>query len=127
MTLSTALETATTGSRELDALIAMEWGMLPELAFQPCAGSMIDPACWGTGAYTSWTAPPWSTDLTACVALVQEKLLGCKIQLFIDTRITGAFVFSKWSGKWFTSISIDTRLALLRAANAALREVGNHA
>lgn len=74
MTILDRLRRAETGSRELDAMIAVSLQIMPSNAFQPCASD--DPGTFGTGAYTFWTAPEYTTSIDAAVALVERMLPG---------------------------------------------------
>lgn len=62
------LEAATEGSRELDAEIAIASGTAPVGAFRPCAS--LDNGTFGTGAYSLWSAPHYTSSLDAALTLV---------------------------------------------------------
>lgn len=119
-TLSTALQTATTGSRELDAIIAREWlgWTVTQEDIGPSHTPRMQDYWWSVnGDMEGNDPPPWSTDLTACVVLVQEKLPGERWYLEGQTQSYYAKIAG---GKW---VSAPTPcLALLRAADVALRD-----
>lgn len=72
MTILTRLREASTGSRELDAMIAVSLQIMPSNAFQPCASS--DAGTFGTGAWTFWRAPEYTTSVDAALALVERMM-----------------------------------------------------
>ena len=72
MTILNRLRSAESGSRELDAMIAVSLQIMPSNAFQPCASS--DAGTFGTGAHTFWTAPRYTTNIDAALALVERML-----------------------------------------------------
>lgn len=72
MTILNRLRSAESGSRELDAMIAVSLQIMPSNAFQPCASS--DAGTFGTGAHTFWRTPEYTTSIDAALALVERML-----------------------------------------------------
>ncbi len=88
MTILNRLRSAESGSRELDAMIAVSLQIMPSNAFQPCASS--DAGTFGTGAHTFWRAPEYTTSIDAALALV-ERMLPCVI-IKLDNSYQGFWV-----------------------------------
>lgn len=136
-TLSTALQTATTGSIELDAMIAREWlgWTVTQEDIGPSHTPRMQDYWWSVNGDMEGNDPlPWSTDLTACVALVQEKLPGWKWGVHGAAKEFEAYCIRMPSasgpaviGRLYKENAPIPCLALLRALDAALREVENHA
>lgn len=80
MTILNRLRSAESGSRELDAMIAVSLQIMPSNAFQPCASS--DAGTFGTGAHTFWHAPEYTTSIDAALALVERMLPDATIDMY---------------------------------------------
>jgi hypothetical protein len=65
------LEEAEEGSRELDCDLAEMLGEVPVDAFR-MHGTMT--GRYGTGPYSAWTAPDYTTSLDAALALAERKV-----------------------------------------------------
>lgn len=70
----TRLKAAMGPDRDLDAMIASVLQIMPSNAFLPSAS--LDPGTFGTGAYTTWRAPDWTSSIDASLALVKQMLPG---------------------------------------------------
>ncbi len=90
MTILNRLCEAITGSRELDAMIAVSLQIMPSNAFQPCASS--DAGTFGTGAHTFWRAPEYTTSIDAALALVEKMLPGWQVYIGIMREENGGCV-----------------------------------
>ena len=84
LSLSARIEAASCPSRELDAEIAIALELFPDGAFHMSA--LADPATFATGAYTSWVAPAYTSDLNAAYDLAKRLAPGCIIQVWLDTE-----------------------------------------
>jgi len=98
MTILNRLRSAESGSRELDAMIAVSLQIMPNNAFQPCAS--LDAGTFGTGAHTFWRAPEYTTSIDAALALVERMLPG---GLWRVEKISGVLADQMNAPYWATA------------------------
>lgn len=135
-TLSQRLAEATGASRELDALIVEALNLAPDGSFR--MHGLPDLAMWGTGPYTSWTAPAYTASLDAALSLV-ERALPEWFAIYLSAEYSGG-ADRRWSsvtGKFSCTLARDKHsyvdvtgtgatlpLAVLSALLTALRPKG---
>ena len=97
MTLSDRVAALTGPNREVDALIAIALGLVPDGAFRPCAAEDI--GTFATGSYGFWSCAPYTASMDAAMSLVPE---GWRGRIFVGNKTMGVEGFGGPHGAFFT-------------------------